>query len=84
MTPAENTKQQLGGEWLPYAGKQCPVPDGTLVDVILRNGKFGTLCHANQPTYEEESLGAAKAEDWETTGDSRDIVFYRLSPQTSL
>lgn len=84
MTPAENTKRQLGGEWLPYAGHQCPVSNGTLVDVVLRNGNFGTRCHASRKTYEEDSIGDAMAHDWKTEDKPGDIVFYRLSPQTNL
>lgn len=80
MTKAENVKQKLGGEWIEYSGDECPVPNGTLVDVILRNGKFGTQCHANRPTYEEDSSGTARAFNWKTEAKAGDIVFYRLNP----
>lgn len=60
-------------EWIEHTGDTCPVPDGTLVDLMFRNGhKF----------FNQEALhmnGCAARAFWKNTNSDSDIVRYRLS-----
>ncbi|WP_129141495.1 hypothetical protein [Modicisalibacter coralii] len=70
-------------EWIEWSGGECPVKVGTLVDVKLRDGDYGTRLHAGLPSWEEDSEGYGMAEIWQHDGMDGDIVAYRLSPEKS-
>ncbi|UVN13479.1 hypothetical protein FBPa8_0015 [Pseudomonas phage vB_PaeP_FBPa8] len=62
-------KAKAGNEWTEWKGGECPVPKGTKVDVIYRNGA-------------KESLIMAPLNvlcSWGHLGGEDDIVAYRLS-----
>lgn len=65
--------------WIEWAGGECPVPEGTLVDVKHRDGDFGYECLAG--TQESMSEGVALAYRWSHAGTCGDIIAYRLCPQ---
>lgn len=53
----------------------CPVPVGTLVDVVFRNGRVQCNARALCKGYIDEFW----AEDWTLDGVGADIVLWRLS-----
>lgn len=61
------------GVWIRWRGGERPVPIGTLVDVVHRNGyEFHNQLAGASGSY---------AEDWEWTGDHpADIIRYRIVP----
>lgn len=62
------------GAWIEWSGGECPVPMGTLVDVVHRNGDKAY----NQPAGAEDGY----AEDWGWVDNhSGDIIRYRIVPK---
>ncbi len=53
------------GEWIKWGGSECPVSYGTVVTIELRNGS--------------KREGQASAFNWNTEGESGDIVAYRIA-----
>lgn len=67
--------------WIKWYGGECPVPDGTRVDVRFRSGKERYLEMASKG-YVPGSF--ADMEFWHNEGSSADIVAYRIaSPSRS-
>ena len=64
--------------WIEWCGGECPVEEGTLVDVIWRNGTERTGVKALH-------LGGAGQQFWVADGMVNDIIAYRLhKPKKSL
>lgn len=63
--------------WIKWHGGECPVPEGTLVDVKHRDGDFGYKCEAGTRT-KHGGGGSALAHRWAHTGGIGDIIAYRL------
>jgi hypothetical protein len=55
------------GEWVAWFGGECPVPDGTPFEYILRCGRGGA------------PLTTSRAWRWNHAGDENDIIAYRLT-----
>jgi hypothetical protein len=62
--------------WIEWRGGDCPVPDGTLVDIRMRSGEIALALPANQ-IAKGRNPDASYA-FWENEGSSADIVAYRL------
>lgn len=71
----ESLKQQVPeGVWIEWNGGECPVPMGTLVDVVHRNG----YKYCNQLA----GASGSHAEDWSWMDDHpADIISYRIAPR---
>lgn len=62
--------------WIEWPGGECPVPDGTLVDVRWRNG----IVHVNErASRSDNNRGNAVGAFWQKDGWDADIVAYRIS-----
>ncbi len=58
----------MGGGWLLWGGGNCPVDEGTPIEVEYRNG--------------QQSLTVAQSVGWNHYGQEDDVVMYRLSRDT--
>ena len=68
--------QPSDNEWIPWMGGKCPVPTGTIVDVMYRNGSIGASLPANESL---SGLGDdAGPAYWRAHGASNDIIAYRV------
>ena len=62
--------------WIPWASCECPVPTGTIVDVMYRNGAIGASLPANESlSCLDDDAGPAY---WHADGVSNDIIAYRV------
>lgn len=61
--------------WIKWGGGECPVPVGTLVDVVHRDGDV----YLSQPAGVAAELPYGFAEDWDHLGAPGDIVRYRVA-----
>ena len=55
-------------DWIEWNGGECPVPKGTLVDVLYRSAGIKTSVAA----------GGKYAHDWADDDMGRDIIAYRI------
>ena len=62
-----------GGDWIEWAGGECPVDEETVVDYILREGGIDYV-------KAESLLCLARAGDlrWNHRSDDSDIIAYRI------
>ena len=70
-----NGKPDADG-WMKWGGGECPVPDGTLIDVEYRDGERQVSLPANK-------LADGKDRDasicfWYNEGEPNDIIAYRI------
>lgn len=70
-TPASSGED----EWLPWPGGDCPVAEGTLVDVRYRDGEEKFNVPAGTPVEGRE----ANADYWENWNYRSDIIAYRIA-----
>ena len=61
--------------WIDWGGGECPVEEGTLVDVRYRDGQELSALPANDLA---ESARDASHEFWRNDGKQNDIIAYRL------
>lgn len=75
-TPVSVPDAQSDGGWIAWGGGECPVAEGTLVDVRYRDGDEKSCITAltNSPGGRD-----ASADYWMNEGFSADIVSYRIS-----
>lgn len=64
--------------WIEWSGGECPVEEGTLVDVRYRNGKENHHVGAGLSFCDTGSNPDLNAEDWSKDDTSSDIIAYRL------
>lgn len=64
-------KAKAGNEWTEWKGGECPVPEGTKVDAIYRDGDRGQ--------WKVGDIDFVHDAEWGHLGDEGDIVAYRLS-----
>ena len=69
----ETTPQPADDGWIPWEGGDCPVPNGTVVDVKYRDESVGLGLPANE--YVEDDASPAY---WRADGMSNDIIAYRV------
>lgn len=72
--PSDTTATESDG-WIAWAGGECPVPFGTLVDVKHRDGDV----YLKRPAGVTGGAG-----DWSHTNDNGDIIAYRVSEQSGI
>lgn len=63
--------------WIEWHGGKCPVAEGTLVDVIFRDGREASSTPAN--VIDNRYSADASHAFWYSHGRGNDIVAYRLS-----
>lgn len=63
--------------WIEWGGGECPVPNGTLVDVQYRDGSYKYKLHAN--VNDPKVWNDAGPAFWLNEEMAGDIVAYRLS-----
>lgn len=73
----EDTKLEhmAPGDWIKWGGGECPVPVGTLVDVVHRDGDV----YLSQQAGVAGELPYGFAEDWDHLDAPGDIVRYRVA-----
>ena len=64
--------------WIEWGGGECPVEEGTLVDVRYRNGEENHHVGAGLSFCDTGSNPDLNAEDWSKDDTSSDIIAYRL------
>lgn len=64
--------------WIEWGGGECPVDEGTLVDVRYRNGEENHHVGAGIYFDDTGSNPDLNAEDWISDGSQFDIIAYRL------
>ena len=64
--------------WIEWSGGECPVEEGTLVDVRYRNGEENHHVGAGLSFCDTGSNPDLNAEDWSKDDTSSDIIAYRL------
>jgi hypothetical protein len=79
MSTFDFTVQTKDPPWIVWFGGECPVPKGTLVDVIYRDGDIANSVPAGVALYE-----GFYAEVWTHEGITADIIAYRVSPEAGL
>lgn len=72
LSSTPQTAEQPGTDpdgWIPWGGGECPVAEGTLVDVLYKDGEeqAGMLC-----------LAVTITDIWRHRGREDDIIAYRL------
>ena len=74
---AEASTKTDDNPWIDWPGGECPVPDGTLVDVRFRDG----TTHDEQPAYNQFGIAStvADAPFWRNDDSGADIIAYRRS-----
>lgn len=61
-----------GGEWIDWAGGECPVPPETIVEVKFRDGD-------ETGPYNARLWGVhGKLSNWDHAGEDYDIIAYRI------
>jgi hypothetical protein len=68
--------------WIPWTGGECPVLDGTLVDVRYRDGQVEQRLRANENI--NGYVRDAGLSFWLNDSQSNDIIAYRLSDECIL
>lgn len=66
-------------EWIEWNGGDCPIDEGTVIDIKTRKRGISTRVHAGRPEWEPDSKGPCCAVRWEHEGLGTDIIAYRLS-----
>lgn len=83
---ATHTHQPMSDGWIDWHGGECPVPDGTIVDVKWRNGTI----HENQQAWEDgyypscEACSYAGFAFWRHEPQENDIIAYRVCGQSDV
>lgn len=76
IAEAEIAPQPSADGWIPWAGGECPVANGTLVDVRYRSGRENYELPANE--IDDRFSNDASYCFWHHDGMGNDIVAYRV------